>query len=59
MRRTKRWLLGILAALALVPLFGCAGGGTMTEQQKEGVELRRYCERTGDPTKCVGFMGFA
>lgn len=49
---------GLLAVLAAAVLAGCAGPTAMTPQQKEGVELRRYCERTQDVTKCHGFMGF-
>jgi hypothetical protein len=32
----------------------------MTPQQKDGVELRRYCETNpNDVAKCLGFLGFA
>jgi hypothetical protein len=58
MTRINRWLLAGLALLALLPLAGCSSPSTMTEQQKEAYELRRYCERTNDVTKCHGFMGF-
>jgi hypothetical protein len=58
MIRAPRALLATLALLALQPLVGCTGPTTMTEQQKEAYELRRYCERTNDVNKCHGFMGF-
>ena len=47
---------GLLAALALM---GCAGTGQMSQQQREGVELRRHCEQNPqDVAKCIGFLGF-
>jgi hypothetical protein len=58
MSRAPRALLAALTLLALQPLVGCSSPSTMTEQQREGVELRRYCERTNDVNKCHGFMGF-
>lgn len=46
----------LLAALALV---GCAGTGQMSQQQREGVELRRHCEQNPqDVERCAGFLGF-
>jgi hypothetical protein len=50
---------GVLTALG--SLSGCATGATeMTPQQKDGVELRRYCETNpNDVAKCLGFLGFA
>jgi hypothetical protein len=49
---------GALAGLG--SLSGCAtNAAEMTPQQKDGVELRRYCERNpNDVAKCVGFLGF-
>ena len=58
MTRTPRAWIAALALLALQPLAGCTGPSTMTEQQKEAYELRRYCERTNDVEKCHGYMGF-
>lgn len=47
---------GLLAALAAV---GCTSTAQMTPQQREGVELRRYCEQHPNETaKCTGFLGF-
>jgi hypothetical protein len=44
------------AALALV---GCASPAPMTPQQREGVELRRYCEQHPEEVeKCLGFLGW-
>lgn len=50
---------GVLTGLG--SLSGCATGtDQMTPRQKEGVELRRYCESNpNDVAKCVGFLGFA
>ncbi len=59
MTRNEPGLRWVLAALAVVVLSGCAGATSMSPQQQEGVELRRYCERTNDVNKCHGFMGFA
>ncbi len=52
-----------LALAVLAPLLSLGGCGTstaqMTPQQREGVELRRYCERNkSDPEKCLGFYGW-
>ncbi len=58
MIRTRRWLLWVLTPLALQALVACSGPATMTPQQKEAFELRRYCERTNDVERCHGFMGF-
>jgi hypothetical protein len=47
---------GLLATLALV---GCTSTGQMSTQQREGVELRRYCEaHPEDVERCLGFLGF-
>jgi hypothetical protein len=51
--------LGALCAL-LVVLFvaGCASA-ELTPAQREGVDLRRYCEQhLNDTAKCVGYHGF-
>jgi hypothetical protein len=49
---------GVLCAL--LAMAGCATGASqMTPQQREGVELRRYCEQhPQDVEKCVGFLGW-
>ena len=45
--------------LAAAALAGCAGSGQLTQQQKDGVELRRYCESNPeDVEKCLGFLGW-
>jgi hypothetical protein len=50
-------LAGMLAAAAA--LVGCAGAGQMTTQQREGVELRRFCEQHPEEIeKCLGFLGW-
>lgn len=46
----------LLAALALA---GCTSTAQMSTQQREGVELRRYCEaHPEDVARCLGFLGF-
>jgi hypothetical protein len=46
-------------ALAALAALGCTSTGQMTEQQREGVELRRYCEQhPDDVVRCAGFLGF-
>ena len=51
-------LTGVLL-LAAAALAGCAGSGQMTQQQKDGVELRRYCESHPEEVeKCLGFLGW-
>jgi hypothetical protein len=52
---TKTFLLCLAAITAVVGLAGCT---TMTPQQEQAVELRRFCER--NPTaveRCNGFLG--
>jgi hypothetical protein len=47
----------VLTALAVgaLPILGCA---PMTQQQKDAVELRRFCERNPQAsTTCLGFHG--
>jgi len=48
------------ALLAAVAVVGCATStAQMSPQQREGVELRRYCEQNPqDEVRCVGFLGF-
>jgi hypothetical protein len=48
------------AMLAAVAAVGCATStAQMSPQQREGVELRRYCEQNPeDVVRCVGFLGF-
>jgi hypothetical protein len=48
------------ALLAAVAAVGCSTStAQMTPQQREGVELRRYCEQNPeDEVRCVGFLGF-
>ena len=49
--------LSMLAAAAA--LAGCAGAGEMTPQQRDGVELRRFCEQHPEEVeKCLGFLGW-
>ncbi len=50
--------MGVLLASAAA--VGCATStAQMTPQQREGVELRRYCEQNPeDVVRCVGFLGF-
>ena len=58
MRRRGPFCLA-LAASVLLGLAGCTGPSTMTDQQKEAYELRRYCEKNPeDVVRCLGFLGF-
>jgi hypothetical protein len=55
----KSLVPSLLMLLAAAVLAGCAGPTGMTEQQRQGVELRRYCEANPqDVATCVGFLGF-
>ena len=56
-RSPLRFLAAVLAVLAVA---GCASSPSqMSDAQREGVELRRYCEQNpNDLAKCVGFLGF-
>jgi hypothetical protein len=61
MSRRKGLLPRAACALcAVLAMAGCATGTSqMTPQQREGVELRRYCEQhPQDVEKCVGFLGW-
>jgi hypothetical protein len=52
---TKAFLICLAAITAVVGLAGCT---TMTPQQEQAAELRRFCER--NPTaveRCNGFLG--
>jgi hypothetical protein len=52
--------LALAVAASLLSMGGCATStAQMTPQQREGVELRRYCERNkNDPERCLGFYGW-
>jgi hypothetical protein len=58
--RALRAVLALAVAASLLWLGGCATStAQMTQQQREGVELRRYCEQDkNDPEKCLGFYGW-
>jgi hypothetical protein len=50
-----------LSTLILLALAAgaCSSPGQMTDKQREGVEMRRYCERNPqDVESCNGFLGF-
>jgi hypothetical protein len=51
----------VAAALLALPLAtACISPASMTPEQKDAYELRRYCEKNpGDTVKCLGFLGFA
>jgi hypothetical protein len=57
-RASRRTLLVATAlVVGVMPLFGCA---PMTQQQKDAVELRRFCERNPQAgATCLGFHGRA
>jgi outer membrane biogenesis lipoprotein LolB len=47
------------ALLALLLVTACSSPASMTPQQKEAYELRRYCEQNpNDTAKCLGYLGF-
>lgn len=52
----RRTLLVCTAlVVGVMPILGCA---PMTQQQKDAVELRRFCERNPQAgTTCLGFHG--
>jgi len=59
MTRLHTLLRATGAVLAALTTLGCAGTGQMTEQQRQGVELRRHCEQhPEDIVRCTGFLGF-
>ncbi|HSQ72943.1 MAG TPA: hypothetical protein VLM87_11025 [Rubrivivax sp.] len=47
------------AVVAALSVLGCTSTVEMSAKQREGVELRRYCEQNPqDDVKCLGFLGF-
>jgi len=52
----RRTLCGSIAlVVGVMPILGCA---PMSQQQKDAVELRRFCERNPQAsTACLGFHG--
>jgi hypothetical protein len=57
--RSPQWRT-VGALLAAIAVVGCATStAQMSPQQREGVELRRYCEQNPeDMVRCLGFLGF-
>jgi hypothetical protein len=52
-------LLGAVMLGAALVTVGCASAENMTPQQREGVQLRRYCEQHPEEIeRCLGFLGF-
>jgi hypothetical protein len=48
----------VLVLAALTAVVGLAGCTTMTPQQEQAAELRRFCERNPQAVeRCVGFLG--
>ena len=44
--------------LAALVLAGCGAPATMSAQQKDAYDLRRYCEQNPlDKVKCLGYLG--
>ena len=59
MSRTHALPRAIASLLVMLLMTACSSPASMTPQQKEASELRRYCEQNpGDTAKCLGFMGF-
>ena len=54
------FIAGLERKLAALAAVGCSTStAQMSPQQREGVELRRYCEQhPEDVERCVGFLGF-
>ena len=59
-RRRRLHRMRVLGAvLVAAAAAGCASTDRLTPQQREGVELRRYCERNPeDVIRCTGFLGW-
>ena len=56
------WLNGLMRVGTVVVIAvlaaGCSSPASMSPQQKEAFELRRYCERmSADVARCTGFLG--
>ena len=59
MSRLPLLMRAAVALAATLAALGCTSAGQMTPQQREGVELRRYCEQhPQDEVKCLGFLGW-
>jgi hypothetical protein len=59
MSRLRPFGLAAVAVVFGLLSAGCASTTAMSEKQREGVELRRYCEQhPQDMEKCVGFLGW-
>lgn len=49
----------VAALLVAFVMVGCTSVEQMSPQQREGVEMRRYCEANPEDTvRCLGFLGF-
>jgi hypothetical protein len=47
---------GVLAVILLAA--ACSSPASMTPQQKEAYELRRFCEQNpNDTVRCLGYLG--
>jgi hypothetical protein len=52
------WLAAGVVVFSLLSA-GCASTTEMSPKQREGVELRRYCEQhPQEVEKCLGFLGW-
>jgi hypothetical protein len=58
MTSLSRVLAGALLSMSVLAAAGCASPASMTPQQKEAAELRRYCgQNPDDVVRCLGFLG--
>lgn len=59
MSRWRRTLPAAAMLLAALAIAGCTSTAEMSPRQREGVELRRFCEQNPEEVeKCLGFLGW-
>lgn len=58
MKKTGLGWLALCGVLLAGALAGCGSPGQMSPEQRQAVELRRYCEtHPEDIARCLGFLG--